>query len=116
MRTTPFLAAAALIVASILAAHVTLAQAPGIKRTDILRHDLGIPGREVIEVRVDFAPGLEFGRHSHPLAGHPGARVQAPSRRYWQAGSQPFGLSGRALAEFSSAAPLLLTRKLLPKP
>jgi quercetin dioxygenase-like cupin family protein len=45
---------------------VTRAQQPGIKRTDVLRHDLGVPGREVIQVRVDFAPGVAFGRHSHP--------------------------------------------------
>ncbi len=30
------------------------------------RHDLGVPGREVIQVRVDFAPGAAFGKHSHP--------------------------------------------------
>jgi quercetin dioxygenase-like cupin family protein len=38
----------------------------GIKRTDLQRHDLAIPGREVIQVRVDLAPGVAFGRHRHP--------------------------------------------------
>jgi quercetin dioxygenase-like cupin family protein len=68
MKTIHMMAAAAMIVASALAAHVTLAQAPGITRTDILRYDLDIPGREAIQVRVDFAPGVAFGRHSHPGA------------------------------------------------
>jgi len=30
------------------------------------RHDLGVPGREVVQVRVDFAPGVVAPRHSHP--------------------------------------------------
>ena len=59
---------AALIAGSGLVLHVTHAQQPGIKRTDALRHDLGVPGREVIQVRVDFDPGVAFGKHSHPGA------------------------------------------------
>jgi quercetin dioxygenase-like cupin family protein len=42
------------------------AQQVGISRTDLQRHDLGIPGREAIQVRVDFAPGASAARHSHP--------------------------------------------------
>lgn len=38
----------------------------GITRTDLQRHDLGTTGREVIQVRVDFAPGAAFGKHTHP--------------------------------------------------
>jgi quercetin dioxygenase-like cupin family protein len=30
------------------------------------RHDLGTTGREAIQVRVDFAPGATFGKHTHP--------------------------------------------------
>lgn len=56
----------ALIIAIGLAPHVAQAQWPGIKRTDLQRHDLSVPGREVIQVRVDFAPGAAFPRHSHP--------------------------------------------------
>jgi quercetin dioxygenase-like cupin family protein len=59
---------AVLIAGSGLALQVTQAQQPGIKRTDALRHDLGVPGREVIQVRVDFDPGVAFGKHSHPGA------------------------------------------------
>ena len=65
MKTTRIMAAAALIVASVLAAPVALSQ-QGIKRTDLLRQDLSTPGREVIQVLVEFAPGVEFPRHSHP--------------------------------------------------
>ena len=38
----------------------------GITRTDLQRHDISLAGREVIQVRVDFASGAAFGRHSHP--------------------------------------------------
>jgi quercetin dioxygenase-like cupin family protein len=65
MKANRVLAAAVLIVATVLAPHVALAQ-PGIKRTDLQRHDLSIPGREVIQVLVEFAPGVAFPKHSHP--------------------------------------------------
>ena len=65
MKTTRIMTAAALIVASVLASPVAPAQ-QGIKRTDLLRHDLSTPGREAIQVLVEFAPGAEFPRHSHP--------------------------------------------------
>ena len=58
--------AAALIVASALAPHAVLAQQQGVKRTDLQRHDLSVPGREVIQVRVELAPGVAFPKHSHP--------------------------------------------------
>jgi quercetin dioxygenase-like cupin family protein len=35
-------------------------------RTDLQRHDLSAPGREAVQVRVDIAPGVAFGRHTHP--------------------------------------------------
>jgi quercetin dioxygenase-like cupin family protein len=57
---------AVLIVGSGLALYVARAQQPGIKRTDLQRHDLSAPGREVIQVRVDFAPGAVAPNHSHP--------------------------------------------------
>ncbi len=43
-----------------------LAQTPGIKRTELQRHDLSVPGREVVQSRIDFDPGAAFGKHSHP--------------------------------------------------
>ena len=41
------------------------AQLSGTKRTDLQRHYLSIPGREVIQVRVDFDPGYTAPRHTH---------------------------------------------------
>ena len=41
-------------------------QLSGIKRTELQRHDLGIPGREVVQVLVEFDPGAAFGKHKHP--------------------------------------------------
>jgi quercetin dioxygenase-like cupin family protein len=66
MRTIHMAAAAAMIVAGALAAHVTLAQAPGITRTDLVRNDLSIPGHEAIQVLVEFAPGVIAPNHTHP--------------------------------------------------
>ena len=66
MKTIRIMAVAVLIVASGLALHVAQAQAPGIKRTDLQRHDLSVPGREVVQVRVDFAPGVVAPAHIHP--------------------------------------------------
>jgi hypothetical protein len=66
MKTTRILAVAVLIVASGLALHVALSQQQGIKRTDLQRHDLSVPGREVIQVRVELAPGVSFPKHTHP--------------------------------------------------
>jgi quercetin dioxygenase-like cupin family protein len=66
MKTARIMAVAVLIVGSGLALHVAQAQFPGIKRTDLMRHDLSVPGREVIQVRVDIPPGLVAAKHSHP--------------------------------------------------
>jgi quercetin dioxygenase-like cupin family protein len=59
-------AAAALIVGSSLAIDAGRAQQPGINRTDLQRHDLSVPGREAVHVRVDIAPGVLAPNHSHP--------------------------------------------------
>ncbi len=55
-----------LIAGSCLVRHAALAQQPGIKRTDLQRHDISIPGYEAVQARVDFAEGASFGRHTHP--------------------------------------------------
>ena len=57
--------ATALIVLGVLTLHDTQAQ-QGVKRTDLQQHDLSIPGREVVQVRVDIAPGVLAPDHSHP--------------------------------------------------
>ena len=57
--------ATALIAGGVLTLHETQAQ-QGVKRTDLQQHDLSIPGREVVQVRVDIAPGVLAPDHSHP--------------------------------------------------
>jgi quercetin dioxygenase-like cupin family protein len=59
---------AMLVVGSGVVAAMTNAQQPAITRSDVVRNDLEMAGREVIQVRVDFAHGVAFGRHSHPGA------------------------------------------------
>jgi len=66
MKMTRIMVMATLVVGSGLALHMAQAQQQGIKRTDLQRHDLSAPGREAIQVRVDFAPGAAFGKHTHP--------------------------------------------------
>ena len=66
VKTTRVMAIAALIVESVLALHVARAQQAGIKRIDLQRHDLSVPGREAVQVRVDIDPGVAFGKHTHP--------------------------------------------------
>ena len=66
MKTSRIIAVAALVVASAWVPHVALAQLPGIKRTDLQRHDLNVPGHEVVQALVELAPGGVAPRHSHP--------------------------------------------------
>ena len=54
----------ALIVLTI--SYPAAAQTSGIKRTELQRHDLGVTGREAVQVRIDFNPGVAFAKHSHP--------------------------------------------------
>lgn len=70
--------AAALTVAGLSAPQVSKAQPtiavqqaertqrPGTRRRELQRHDLSAPGRQVIQVRVDFDPGYVAPRHTHP--------------------------------------------------
>jgi quercetin dioxygenase-like cupin family protein len=60
------IASFALVLGSTFLIPAPAAQVPGIKRVDLQRHDLVTTGREVIQVRVELAPGVSFGRHSHP--------------------------------------------------
>ena len=66
METTRLTGVLALVIACGLAPQAAQAQQTGSKRTDLQRHDLSAPGREVIQVRVDFDPGYESPRHTHP--------------------------------------------------
>jgi quercetin dioxygenase-like cupin family protein len=42
------------------------AQQVGSGRTELQRHDLSAPGREVVQVRVDIEVGVEYPKHTHP--------------------------------------------------
>ena len=66
MKPTLIVAVAMLIAGSGLAPDMAQAQQAGSKRTDLQRHDLSAPGREVVQVRVDFDPGYVSPRHTHP--------------------------------------------------
>ncbi|MFC0779911.1 cupin domain-containing protein [Flavobacterium sp. HJSW_4] len=43
-----------------------LAAQTGVKRTDLQRHDLSTPGKEMVQARIDFAAHSAFGNHYHP--------------------------------------------------
>jgi quercetin dioxygenase-like cupin family protein len=58
--------AAAVIVAGGLVLHVARAQQAGTKRIDLQRHDLSVPGREVVQTIVKLDPGITSSRHTHP--------------------------------------------------
>ena len=66
MKTARVMAIAVLIVGSGLALHAARAQQAGTQRTELQRHDLGAPGREVVQAIVGFDPGVVFGKHTHP--------------------------------------------------
>lgn len=66
MKATRIIPVAMLIAATGFALHSASAQQQGVKRTELQRHDLTVPGREVLQVRVDLDPGVTFPLHSHP--------------------------------------------------
>ena len=67
MKTTRIIAIAALVATTGLALHAAQAQQlVGSRRIDLQRHDLSVPGREVIQVIVELEPGITAPRHSHP--------------------------------------------------
>lgn len=69
MNSRRHLAAAALAAATSLAsqvAHSEEVRLGDIKRTNLMKEELSIPGREIVQVRVDFPPGVFAVRHKHP--------------------------------------------------
>jgi quercetin dioxygenase-like cupin family protein len=91
-------AVAMLIAGSGLAPDVAPAQQPGTKRTELQRHDLSVPGREVVQVRVDFDPGFVFPKHKHP-----GEEVI-----YVLEGTLEYHIEGRQPATFKAGDVLLI--------
>ena len=65
MKTIHITAVAVLIVAAVALHAIQTPQAEA-KRTELQRHDLSVPGREVIQVRVEIGPGAVLPGHTHP--------------------------------------------------
>ncbi|TAU89518.1 cupin domain-containing protein [Rhizobium leguminosarum] len=78
--------ALALVLGGAAAAH---AEQP-LQRTDLLKSDIDVPGHEVVQVRVDFAPGVFAPSHSHP--GEEVAFVIAGTLEYQLEGRKPVTL------------------------
>jgi quercetin dioxygenase-like cupin family protein len=104
-------AGAALILGTGLALNVAQSQQPGVKRTDLLRHDLGVAGREVVQVRVELAPGVAFPPHSHPgeeiayvIEGELEYRLEGRPPVTLEAGEALFIPAGRSTRRGTSAA------------
>ena len=102
MKTKVILVVALIGVGVVISTYVSYAQQTGIKRTDLIRSDISAPGRETIQVRVDFAAGASFGRHSHPgeeiayvlegtleyqIDGKPSVTLKAGEALYFPAGT-----------------------------
>ncbi|WP_035694848.1 cupin domain-containing protein [Bradyrhizobium liaoningense] len=69
MKRYGIIVAAALIAATGLTSLAARSEEPrlgDIKRTHLMKEALSVPGREVVQVRVDFPPGVVAVRHSHP--------------------------------------------------
>jgi quercetin dioxygenase-like cupin family protein len=65
VKTTLITGVAMLTFAGGLAAAMAQGNEPRTKRTELQRHDLSVPGRELIQVRVDFDPQYVSPRHTH---------------------------------------------------
>jgi quercetin dioxygenase-like cupin family protein len=77
---------------------MTIAQVPGLTRTDLQRHDLSVPGRELIQNRVDISPEAEPVRHKHP-----GEEII-----YVLEGTLEYSIDGREPAVFNAGEVLLV--------
>jgi quercetin dioxygenase-like cupin family protein len=69
MKIARIMAAAALIATTslpLLAAQSDEEKLGDIKRTHLMKEDLSVQGREVVQVRVDIPAGVVAARHNHP--------------------------------------------------
>jgi len=68
MKTLNFASTAvsALSFLALIITNTASAQQSGIKRTDLQRYDLSVPGYETVQARIDFEAHTAFGKHSHP--------------------------------------------------
>ncbi|MCY0386706.1 cupin domain-containing protein [Robbsia sp. Bb-Pol-6] len=63
MKTARHLIMGMLLTAS---ASVCLSQTVGVTRTEVLKSDISVPGREAVVSRVTVLPGGKLGWHTHP--------------------------------------------------
>src|SRR5215470_6360361 len=94
MKTARIVAAAALSVSSAFSPLGSLAAdmavQPGVTRLELQRHNLSIPGWEVVQVRVDIAERASAAPHKHP--GEEVIYVLSGTLEYRVAGKQPLSL------------------------
>jgi quercetin dioxygenase-like cupin family protein len=76
----------------------TVQQAPGITRTDLQEHDLSIPGRMVIQNRVELGLEAPVVRHKHP-----GEEII-----YVIEGTLEYSIDGRPPAVYSAGEALMV--------
>lgn len=67
-------------------------QVPGLERIDLQEHDLSVPGRVVIQNRIELSPETPAFRHTHP-----GEEIT-----YVLEGSVQYSIEGQALATYSA--------------
>jgi quercetin dioxygenase-like cupin family protein len=76
----------------------TVQQVPGLKRIDLQEHDLSVPGRMVIQNRVELSPEAPAFRHTHP-----GEEIT-----YVLEGSVEYSIDGQALATYNAGDALMV--------
>ncbi|MBY5352264.1 cupin domain-containing protein [Rhizobium leguminosarum] len=86
----------AIALALVLGGAATAHAEQPLQRTDLIKNDIDVPGHEVVQVRVDFAPGVLAPSHTHP--GEEIAFVIEGMLEYQLEGSQPVTLkAGQSL-------------------
>ena len=98
MTPTRTLAAALLIAGGSLIMGFAHAQPAGIGRTDVLQHDLGAAGQEIVQARVDFAPGAVAPNHAHP----------GPEVAYVLEGTLEYRIEGRSPVRLEAGQALFI--------
>ncbi|MBY5400747.1 cupin domain-containing protein [Rhizobium sp. WSM1274] len=86
----------AIALALVLGGAATAHAEQPLQRTDLIKNDIDVPGHQVVQVRVDFAPGVLAPSHTHP--GEEIAFVIEGMLEYQLEGSQPVTLkAGQSL-------------------
>jgi quercetin dioxygenase-like cupin family protein len=86
----------AIALALVLGGAATAHAEQPVQRTDLIENDIDVPGHEVVQVRVDLAPGVLAPNHSHP--GEEVAFVLEGTLEYQLEGRQPVTLkAGQSL-------------------